>query len=82
MLEAGLADVFDRAGLADAQGCAREIYLLVEGAATLILIHGDVSYAESAAAAGKSIIRATDMKPPELLVGSIGDSLAAPFPAA
>jgi AcrR family transcriptional regulator len=77
LLEAGLADVFDRAGLADAQSCAREIYLLVEGAATLILIHSDVSYAEAAAGAGRSVVRAAERKGMELPGGGIVGNAAA-----
>jgi hypothetical protein len=36
---------------------AREIWLLSEGAISLILIHGDRSYASAAAEAAKKLIR-------------------------
>jgi hypothetical protein len=36
---------------------AREIWLLSEGAISLILVHGDLAYAAAAAAAAKRLLR-------------------------
>jgi AcrR family transcriptional regulator len=53
-LEAELAAVLARSGLCDATRIAREIWLLSEGAISLMLVHGDRSYAAAAArAAGR-----------------------------
>jgi AcrR family transcriptional regulator len=41
----------------DAEQTARQIMLLIEGCLSLILIHGDTAYAESAADAAKKLIR-------------------------
>ena len=57
MLEAHLAALFVRAGVEQAQERAREIWLLSEGAISLILVHRDRSYAAAAAEAAKKLIR-------------------------
>lgn len=57
MLEAHLADLLARAGVPSPRERAREIWLLSEGAISLILIHGDRSYASAAAEAAKTLIR-------------------------
>ena len=51
-----LADRLAEAGVAAAAQRAREVVLLVEGANALILIHGDRSYAETAAHAAKQLL--------------------------
>ncbi|MBI3517652.1 MAG: TetR/AcrR family transcriptional regulator [Proteobacteria bacterium] len=56
MLEGHLADVLAAAGVAAPRERAREIWLLSEGAISLILVHGDRRYAAAAAAAAKRLI--------------------------
>ena len=57
MLEAHLAELFDRAGVSSPRETAREVWLLSEGAISLILVHRDRSYAAAAAVAAKKLIR-------------------------
>ncbi len=54
LLEAELAKLFERAGLMRPRESAREVWLLSEGAISLILVHGDRRYA---AAAGRAALR-------------------------
>ncbi|MGI9382661.1 MAG: TetR/AcrR family transcriptional regulator, partial [Methyloligellaceae bacterium] len=56
-VEAWLADVLAQGGVADAKETARQIMLLSEGCLSLILIHGDTSYARTAAAVAKRLVR-------------------------
>ena len=49
-------DLLERAGVESASERGREIALLVEGAISLMLIHGDRRYAESAAGAAKRLV--------------------------
>lgn len=51
------AEMFSNAKVASPRDRAREVAILVEGATALILIHGDRSYAESAARAAKQLLR-------------------------
>ena len=46
-----------KAGIAEPRERAREIVMLLEGAAVKILIHGDRSYAATAASAAKRLVR-------------------------
>jgi AcrR family transcriptional regulator len=48
LIEARLAEMLARGGIARPQQRAREIWLLTEGAMTCILIHRDTRYAEAA----------------------------------
>jgi AcrR family transcriptional regulator len=57
MLEGHLADLLASAHVASPRELAREIWLLSEGAISMILIHGDRSYASAAAEAAKKLIR-------------------------
>ena len=57
MLEGHLADLLARADVASPRELAREIWLLSEGAISLILVHGDRGYAAAAAEAAKKLIR-------------------------
>jgi len=57
LLEGHLADMLADAGLARPRELAREIWLLSEGAISLMLVHGDRSYAAAAAQAAKRLIR-------------------------
>jgi AcrR family transcriptional regulator len=57
MLEAHLAELFARAGIGSPRETAREVWLLSEGAISLILVHRDRSYAAAAAQAAKKLIR-------------------------
>lgn len=56
-LEAWLADLLARGKVPSPEARARELTLLMEGAASLMLIHGDRSYAEAAAQAAKQLIK-------------------------
>ena len=55
--EAWVASLLTKAGVPSAQGRAREVVLLLEGATALILIHRDRRYADSAAAAAKFLLK-------------------------
>ena len=57
MLEALFADVLRRAGVFEPRERAREIWLLSEGAISLMLVHGDRRYARAAAAAAKELLK-------------------------
>ena len=57
LLETHLGDLLKRAGVREAHRRAREIWLLSEGAISLMLVHGDRSYATSAADAAKRLLR-------------------------
>ena len=57
MLEAHLAELFAKANIAHARERAREVWLLSEGAISLILVHRDSSYAAAAAQAAKKLIQ-------------------------
>nr|WP_024515455.1 TetR/AcrR family transcriptional regulator [Bradyrhizobium sp. Tv2a-2] len=59
MLEAHFADVLERAGVALPLERAREIWLLSEGAISLMLVHGDRRYALAAAVAAKKLLKAS-----------------------
>ncbi len=50
-MERALADRFLSLGTPDAEALAREVWVLLEGAMVLTLIHGDRAYAETAGAA-------------------------------
>jgi AcrR family transcriptional regulator len=57
LLEVYLGELLAKAGVSRARECAREIWLLSEGAISLILVHGDRRYAAAAAQAAKRLIR-------------------------
>lgn len=57
-LEDQLADLLARAGVASPRRRAREVWLLSEGAISLILVHGDSSYAAAAARAARQLVAA------------------------
>ena len=57
MLEGHLAELLERAGVEHPRERAREIWLLSEGAISLILVHGDRSYAAAAAVAAKRLLQ-------------------------
>ena len=56
LLEAHLVELLAKAGVRAARQHAREIWLLSEGAISLMLVHGDRSYAAAAAQAAKRLI--------------------------
>lgn len=56
MVEDLLAEMFRKVGVPAYKKKAREIYLLLEGATCLILIHGDHGYANAAAEAAKKLL--------------------------
>jgi AcrR family transcriptional regulator len=57
LLEGHLAELLAQAGIVRPRERAREIWLLSEGAISLILVHGDRRYAAAAAQAAKRLIR-------------------------
>ena len=57
MLEAHFAKMLAEANVAAPRERAREIWLLSEGAISLMLVHGDRRYAAAAAQAAKKLIR-------------------------
>jgi AcrR family transcriptional regulator len=57
LLEAYLAELFAKANVDQPHACAREVWLLSEGAISLILVHRDRSYAAAAAQAARKLIR-------------------------
>ena len=56
VLEKYIAELLARANVKSPRDRAREIQLLTEGAMVMILIHGDRSYADAAAAAAKRLL--------------------------
>jgi hypothetical protein len=58
LLESQFAAQLEQAGLARPRQCAREIWLLAEGAISLMLVHGDRRYAAAAAQAARKLLRA------------------------
>ena len=58
MLEAHLAELLARSGVDRAAELAREVWLLSEGAISLMLVHGDRGYSAAAARAAQALLRA------------------------
>jgi hypothetical protein len=56
VIEDLLAELLLSAGVRSARRRARQIYILLEGAAAMILVHGDRSYASAAAEVGNLIL--------------------------
>jgi len=56
-VEKWLADELAATGVISASDRAREVMLLTEGAMALMLIHGDLSYANAAAEAAKMLLK-------------------------
>jgi AcrR family transcriptional regulator len=56
-LEQCFADLLERTGVARPKELARAIWLLTEGAISLILIHGDRGYSTAASEAGMTLVR-------------------------
>jgi AcrR family transcriptional regulator len=56
-LERCLAELLERSGVRQAGALAREIWLLSEGAISLILVHGDRGYSAAASHAAKTLVR-------------------------
>jgi AcrR family transcriptional regulator len=63
MLEAHLAELLARSGVERAAEIAREVWLLSEGAISLILVHGDRGYAAAAARAAQTLLRRSPKRP-------------------
>jgi AcrR family transcriptional regulator len=59
LLETHLGDLLKRAGVRQAHRLAREIWLLSEGAISLMLVHGNRTYAAAAAEAAKRLLRSS-----------------------
>ena len=62
MLEAHLAELLARANVRSPREIAREIWLLSEGAISLMLVHRDRSYAAAAALAARKLLRLNSAK--------------------
>lgn len=62
MLEAHLSELFAKAGVSRPRESAREVWLLSEGAISMILVHRDRSYAASAAQAAKKLLNCKPTK--------------------
>ncbi|MHC2337980.1 TetR/AcrR family transcriptional regulator [Bradyrhizobium sp. USDA 4454] len=62
LLETQLGALLKRAGVYDAHRRAREIWLLSEGAISLMLVHGDRAYATAAADAAKRLLRSSSRR--------------------
>jgi AcrR family transcriptional regulator len=56
-LERCLAELLERSGLRQSTELARAIWLLSEGAISLILVHGDRGYSAAASDAAKALVR-------------------------
>jgi AcrR family transcriptional regulator len=56
LLEEQFAALLRRSGVRGSRACAREIWLLSEGAISLMLVHGDKRYAAAAAAAARKLL--------------------------
>jgi hypothetical protein len=56
-LERSLAELLERSGVRHAGELARAIWLLSEGAISLILVHGDRGYSVAAAKAARTLVR-------------------------
>jgi AcrR family transcriptional regulator len=56
-LEQCLADLLDRSGVRKSEQLARAVWLLSEGAISLILVHGNRGYSAAAAEAAKTLVR-------------------------
>jgi len=63
LLESHLGELLKRAGVKEAHHRAREIWLLSEGAISLMLVHGDRTYAAVAAEAAKRLLRVRNSVP-------------------
>ena len=59
LLEKHLADLLAQAGAAEPADIAREIWLLSEGAITLMLVHGHRRYAAAAGRAAVKLLRSS-----------------------
>lgn len=62
MLESHLADLLAKAGVKSPRERAREIWLLSEGAISMMLVHGDRRYVAAAAHAAKTLLQASSEK--------------------
>jgi len=63
MLEAHLAELLARSGVERSAAVAREVWLLSEGAISLILVHGDHGYAAAAARAAQTLLHRSPKRP-------------------
>jgi AcrR family transcriptional regulator len=63
MLEAHLAELLAGSGVERAAEIAREVWLLSEGAISLILVHGDRGYAAAAAQAAQTLLHRSPKRP-------------------
>ena len=57
-VEEVLASKLAECGISAPEELAKQLVLLLEGTKILILIHGDTTYADSAAAAGRNLVKA------------------------
>ncbi len=63
-VEGWFAEQFAQNGVGCPRDLARHVMLLIEGCLSLVLIHGDTSYAEAAAAAARQLVERDRLDPP------------------
>src|SRR5262245_39916851 len=63
LLEAHLAELLEQSGVERPAQIAREIWLLSEGAISLILVHGDRGYSAAAARAAQKLLQGRSSQP-------------------
>ncbi len=63
-VEGWFAEQFAQNGVGRPRDLARHVMLLIEGCLSLVLIHGDTSYAEAAAAAARQLVERDRLDPP------------------
>jgi len=63
-VEGWFAEQFAQNGVGRPRDLARHVTLLIEGCLSLVLIHGDTSYAEAAAAAARQLVERDRLDPP------------------
>jgi AcrR family transcriptional regulator len=61
-MERLLANALARAGIADSEALARELFLIVEGVVTLMVVHRDTGYAEAGKQAALRLIGADGVR--------------------
>lgn len=79
LLETHLAELLRRAGVVRSKELAREIWLLSEGAISLILVHSDRGYAAAAALAARKLVRNAQRRRPRRIGGRVSRRSRGPF---
>jgi len=63
-IEGWLAEQFAERGIQRSRKLARQVMLLIEGCHSLVLIHGDTSYADAASAAARTLVESCQLEAP------------------